>query len=871
MRDPRNSEPTTSIALSAVKEISVERGGFQAEYGQVRSGIINVVTKEGARRGYYGSIQGRMTPAGPKYWTGPGILDVNDPYSWALRPFFDPDVCWEGTTNGKWDEYTRLQYIPFEGWNAISKQLCSDNDPNNDLTPYGAQRVFEYVTRKQQVSDQPDYDIDAGFGGAVPIIGKMLGDLRFYTSFRMNKEVLLFPLARPDYSSYDYSMQVNSDITSAMKLRFSALFGKQFTQRWSWDATGFYSYVHWPNEFIGATGISSTSDLFSLYSDYNLSISDIGYRSYSGKFTHALSSKTYYEISVDNFRRDYFTRPIELRDTSKKVEVVPGFFMSDFPLGYWPVATDDYILTRTMHASKARDNSVVSSTTLKADLSSQINFENLLKFGIEIVANDLNLDYGRKSANDWDYHTVMHVYPIRAAAYIQDKLESEGFTLNIGLRLDYSDPKVNWWDITPYDATFFSANYKDTTKFSKEPAKAQWQWSPRLGVAHPITENSKLFFNYGHFRQVPQYETMFRVDRDNKRQLISYGNPNLILAKTISYELGFEQVLFDEYLFQVAAYYNDISDQQDFTIYHSTVDGFSYSMSSSNNYQDSRGLEITLRKSAGRWVTGFINYTYQVNTTGHFGHAQVYDNIVQQKNFDQATTNLYQDRPIPQPFARCNIHFFTPDDWGPTIIGHQILGGWGLNVTADWQAGYWTTWNPLNVPALAYNVQAVDFFNTTLRLEKYISIANFKIQLFMDISNVLNTRRLTNTGDRDYMSSLHLPKSEAYDNIPGDDKVGNFREPDVEYQPMRYRKVIEGTSCPDDFRAIYFEGNTSKYWQVVPDGQGSTKWVEVNKAKIDKVLSDKAYIDMPNQSTWWFLDPRRFTFGLKLSFDFTEL
>jgi outer membrane receptor protein involved in Fe transport len=546
--------------------------------------------------------------------------------------------------------------------------------------------------------------------------------------------------------------------------------------------------------------------------------------------------------------------------------------MSDFPYGYWPVATDDFLLTRTMHAAKARDNSVVSATTFKADLSSQVDFKNLMKFGFEVVANDLNLDYGRKSGNDWDYHTLMHVYPIRAATYVQDKLESDGFTLNVGLRLDYSDPKVDWWTVNSYNADFFSSNYKDTTLFSTEPAKAQWQLSPRLGVAHPITENSKLFFNYGHFRQLPQYESMFRVDRDNKHQLVSYGNPNLILAKTVSYELGFDHVLFEDYLFQIAAYYNDISDQQDFTVYNSTVDGFSYSMSTSNNYQDSRGLEITFRKSSGRWVTGFINYTYQVNTTGHFGHAQLYDNIVQQKNFDQATTNLYQDRPIPQPFARLNLNIFTPDDWGPTIFGHPFLGGWGLNVTADWQAGYWTTWNPLNVPSIAYNVQAVDFFNTTLRLDKFISINKFRVQFFMDISNVFDTRRLTNTNDQDYMRSLHLPKSDAYDNIPGDDKVGAYRDPTVEFQPMQYRKAIEGTDRPNDYRAIYFEGNTGKYWQVIPDAQApaGTKWVEVDRAKIDQVMRDKAYIDMPNQSTWWFLDPRRIIFGIKLSFDFTE-
>jgi hypothetical protein len=89
---------------------------------------------------------------------------------------------------------------------------------------------------------------------------------------------------------------------------------------------------------------------------------------------------------------------------------------------------------------------------------------------------------------------------------------------------------------------------------------------------------------------------------------------------------------------------------------------------------------------------------------------------------------------------------------------------------------------------------------------------------------------------------------------------------------MQYRKVIQGTDRPDDYRAIYVEGTTGKYWQVVQDAlaPAGTKWVEVDRSKIDQVLRDKAYIDMPNQSTWWFLDPRRITFALKVSFDFTE-
>ena len=58
----------------------------------VRSGVINVVSKEGDKKKYTGNIQLRVAPPAPKYWSGKGILDVHDPNSFALRPFFDDAV-----------------------------------------------------------------------------------------------------------------------------------------------------------------------------------------------------------------------------------------------------------------------------------------------------------------------------------------------------------------------------------------------------------------------------------------------------------------------------------------------------------------------------------------------------------------------------------------------------------------------------------------------------------------------------------------------------------------------------------------------------------------------------------------------------------
>ncbi len=871
LRDPRNNQPITNIALSSIKEISVERGGFNAEYGQVRSGIINVVTREGDKKKYSGRFQMRYSPPARKYAKVDGVYDIADPRSYVLRPFYDDDVAWTGTNNGAWDEFTRAQHPEFMGWNEVSRILNSDNNPDNDLTPLGAQRVFMYETRKKLANDEPDYDIDAGFGGPVPVVGDMLGNLRFYTSYRSSRDMLLFPLTRPDYKDYDWTLQLNSDINKDMRLRLSALFGEQFTIRHNWDATGTgsYYYPHWTNEIADvSSSVATTADLMGMFSDFNFALADIGHSSLSAKFTHTISDKTFYELSIENFRVEYDVRPSAKRDTSKKYEIIPGFYQDSNPIGYWPYDSDGIILVNAQHVARARDFSVVNSTTLKGDITSQVNFYNLVKAGFEFNYNDLDFDYGTIASGTggetYGTRVQKQVFPIKYSFYLQDKLETDEFILNAGLRLDYSNSNSEWYNVDPFNASFFSTNYSEDQTFEQKDAKGQWQLSPRLGIAHPITENAKLYFNYGHFKQVPQYESLFRIERTTQGGMSSYGNPNLILAKTISYELGFDFSIADQYLLQISAYYNDILDQQDYTTYYSSAAGFSYSKTTANNYEDIRGFEVTLRKTAGRWFSGFANYTYQVSTSGHFGSDEQYDNISDQKRYDEATVNLYQDRPIPQPYARANLTFYTPEDFGPEVFGHAFFGGWMMNILLDWQAGGYTTWNPKGLPSVSNNVESVDYFNTTLRIDKSINLGRFNVDLFVDISNALNTLRLWNTWDQAYMQSLHFPESDAYDNIPGNDRVGNYREPGVDYQPMLYQTQIDPTKAGKD-RAIYYEGNSGKYFEYT-----NSQWREVDSKRLKKVLDDKAYIDMPNASTYWFLDPRDIFFGLRVSFNITD-
>jgi hypothetical protein len=358
---------------------------------------------------------------------------------------------------------------------------------------------------------------------------------------------------------------------------------------------------------------------------------------------------------------------------------------------------------------------------------------------------------------------------------------------------------------------------------------------------------------------------------------VTFGDPNLVLARTISYELGYDHSLFDDnLLLQVAGFYHDITDEHitdaNGYVTYASAAGFSYRKTESNNYRDIRGFELTLRKAKGSYWTAFANYTYQVTTSGFFGKQQISQDIVSQRQYDENITNIknrYQNRPIPRPYARINLTLFTPQDIGSSFISRYLLGDWMLNMLVDWRVGSWETYNPLGVEGVVNNVQRSDYFNTQLRFSKNFSFKRLNVQFFVDIYNALNTRRMTlsnwgKSNDRDmYYSSLHLPKSEAYSNIEGDDRVGDYRKLGVAYQPIEQTNNINNLSSAAVLQgAIYYEMNSKRYMEYVYGA-----WSEVEKSRMDKVLEDKAYIDMPNLDSFTFLNPRQIFFGIQVSFD----
>jgi outer membrane receptor protein involved in Fe transport len=300
-----------------------------------------------------------------------------------------------------------------------------------------------------------------------------------------------------------------------------------------------------------------------------------------------LSINTYYEASIEHIGRKYFTRPTSARDLTKSYEIVDGYFVDEAPFhfSYLPETSVGDGMFFGGHTSTARDKSVISSTTFKVDFTSQLNFANLFKSGLEFIYNDLKLDYGvvNQFFPESNAYTKIHETPYRGAFYVQDKLETKGFILNAGLRLDFSNANTDWVNVTAFDKAFFSGSYNEDADIEKDPSKADISISPRLSISHPITLNSKLFFNYGHFKQLPTYEEIFLQSRAATNRLTRFGNPELALAKTVSYELGFDQLVMDQYLIQAAAFYHDVKDQTAYVTYRGNDGTVAYSAITNNN------------------------------------------------------------------------------------------------------------------------------------------------------------------------------------------------------------------------------------------------------------------------------------------------
>lgn len=215
-------------------------------------------------------------------------------------------------------------------------------------------------------------------------------------------------------------------------------------------------------------------------------------------------------------------------------------------------------------------------------------------------------------------HDLWKAHPWVGDLYLRDRLEFEGFTANIGVRADYwfvgreaeqALADTSRANVAPSTRDQF---YEDTHSFFGRRYKMHI--SPRVIVAHPITETSSFFFNYGEFTQNPSYRYVYsKLNSISSESFPLQGNPNLNPQVSVNYEVGAKHQFTPRAAANVSFFVRDIYDYPSATRVDpiSGTNLASYFIYLNGQFARSKGFEIELEKRRSSYWQGKLTYSYQ--------------------------------------------------------------------------------------------------------------------------------------------------------------------------------------------------------------------------------------------------------------------
>lgn len=769
------------LNVTAIQEVSVLTGGYNAEYGQALSGVVNVVTKEPSvlDRNFHGTVVYRIRPAGQYHW-GRNMYDKS---LWKYTNY-DLDY-WKEKLEDPVQAQGFAQYFKrFYGWDGntipTAEQLLETY--RKQITPDPV--LGDYTKR-------PQHEIEA------TVYGSPMNKVSLLLSARYKRGVNIYPQAEKYNPEYNLQGKLTYYLDDTKKLSLELLRG--------WYKSCTYTESNWNNfESSQEAQWQPNSDVRNPYDgqayapwggywlkgpeEKSLNVATL-------KWQHTLNPATYYTLQL-TYLYDNMT---ELQDYSKlKTDLsTVGWGDSWFDLG-----GNFRLESRQIQVNNYSKSKVF---TAKGDLLSQVTNAHQVKTGAEFKFYDVDYQhyYMEFPAGDvWHLDNVFNGKPVEGAFYIQDKMEYQGIILNIGVRIsgfnarhDYpesiydpvafetwhggdgthpSNTAPIWQSYMPAKDWF--ATYKDYRSFfdghrqDKNTVKSDWKFAvaPRLGLSFPMTENSKLRFSYGHFYQRPSWAKVLGFptswyDSDPYGSVRMdqwqgwYGHPGLTYSRTIQYELGFDQNLFNIFRLTLTGYYKDSDRLNGFShqstynqsgggfaltgwgnnIYTTSIarnianDGHDNIFYTNNAFRDVRGIEITIDKLFNKRWSANLTFNYGLSTGGATGYWQYREDASQPnqpQSFSETKANW-----ISSYIFKGNAIYITPQKWG-------YASDISMGVYYEYFAGPEYTYYPDDYTGLRVpnNKRWYPHQRTDLKLTKKIPIKNVTAKIGVEIFNLFN-------------------------------------------------------------------------------------------------------------------------------------
>ncbi len=452
------------------------------------------------------------------------------------------------------------------------------------------------------------------------------------------------------------------------------------------------------------------------------------------KWTHTLSNTTFYELSLSN---NYSTYKQTLFDDPMS----PGYLDLDFSslrdeqwASYFRVGgTDNQRVERS------------TNTWLgKMDMTSQVDRYNMVKAGIEVRRHTLTyndeLVVVLPEIETFIFPNGDYTYkPTEVSAYLQDKVEIGSLVINAGVRFDYFDSDGLVFEDPRDPETAFEFRFEQPQEgngFVK--AKVKTQFSPRLGVAFPITETGVVHFAYGWFFQVPNFELLYQnpfFRLGGGSGLIGLlGNADLDPEKTINGEIGLKQQVTPTTALELTAYFRDIRDLAGSATDPIVIEGTSarYGRLVNSDFGFVRGVVLRLDQQIG---TGFFlnaDYTFQVAKTNASDPAQAYNAAAAKGKLEQQILPTNWDQ---RHTGNVSFSYRSQANWG---FGSVATYGSGQPYTPRQTTLQTGTILPTKIP-LNSEVKP-SRFQIDIRAFKDIVLGASTIQVFTKIDNLLDSR-----------------------------------------------------------------------------------------------------------------------------------